>query len=80
MATIKYVVEIESINDFDTWGDASDILEFLKENDLIDYVDDYLDGLDFEFESATVLNDWVWFDCLNMLIEGEICDEDMNML
>ena len=65
--SIKYIVEINSIDDFDAWSGGLDMLNRVREAGKIKELDQLLDELQdcAPFESDTQLNDFLWFDLEN---------------
>ena len=65
--SIKYIIEIDSIDDFEAWGGGLTVLNRIREADKIKELDELLDELQecAPFESATQLNDFLWFDLEN---------------
>lgn len=63
---MKITMEM-SLYNFETWGGAVDTLERIKEADLCDELEEYLEGLYPDGISETTLNDILWFDADSIL-------------
>lgn len=65
--SIKYTVEINTIDDFEAWSGGLTMLNRVREAGKIQDLDNLLDELSScgGFESDTQLNDFLWFDLEN---------------
>lgn len=76
---IDYVVSMDSILDFDAWSGARPVLDDIAEDEDAEvYINDFLEE---ECRAGIVLtqtqiNDFLWFDACDMLVEAGIWDNE----
>ena len=65
--TIKYTVELDTIDNFDAWSGGLIMLNRVRDAGKIQELDNLLDELSCcgGFENDTQLNDFLWFDLEN---------------
>lgn len=83
---ISYTVGINNLHDFNAWSGGRQWLETFKEHpEAMDYLDSYLEYCSQEriIEgnpplTDTDINDFLWFDALDILVEEGYVDRDLN--
>lgn len=68
----------DSLNDFEPWSGAVSIYEQIMNDERArDYVECYLDeACDPRYWDETMVNDFIWFDVEELLIEAGIWEEE----
>lgn len=79
---ISYIVEIDSLYKFDAWSGGRSLLNVFKNHPrVMDYLNDYLEewSQDCSYPLTDIdINDFLWFDAVNLLVEEGYIDENMN--
>ena len=66
----------EGLEYFDPWGGAIQVYErIMDDNDARDYIDNYLEST-CDGWSETTVNDFIWFDVEQILIDSGIWEEE----
>lgn len=65
--TIKYTVELNTMNNFVAWGGGKDVLNLVRRAGMIFELDTLIEELQGDGEpwTETQLNDFLWFDLEN---------------
>lgn len=78
---IVYAKSLNSLYEFPAWSGGKYWLnEFIKHPDALVYLEDYLEDL-YEGGATftdTDINDFLWFDAFDMLVEEGFVDENMH--
>jgi hypothetical protein len=70
---MKYAIDFD-INSFEFWGGARQVIELVKEEDLLEEAESLIEtAFEGETPTATQINDYVWFYLEDDLLE--ICDK-----
>lgn len=75
---IQYMAAINSLYDFSFWGGARNQFNFIVEEGGIEAVD-YLEELLSDFEETlteTDINDFIWFEAYDLLVEEGFIEEE----
>lgn len=64
----------DSLNDFEAWGGAVNVYDRIMNDERARYyIEDYLDeACDPRYWDETMVNDFIWFDAEELLIEAGI--------
>lgn len=73
---MKITMEM-SLYNFEAWGGTVDTLERIKEADLCDELEEYLNELYPDGIDETTLNDILWFDADDILEALELPTDDV---
>lgn len=74
---IQYTTTINSLYDFSFWGGAEAWFKCIVEeggNEAVDFLDEYLS--DYGSLTKTDINDFIWFDAYDFLIENGYIKEN----
>lgn len=78
---IVYAKSLDSLSEFPAWSGGKHWLdEFEKHPDALVYLEDYLEDL-YEGGATftdTDINDFLWFDAFDILVEEGFVDSNMN--
>lgn len=70
--------DYDSLNDFEPWAGAIHVYErIMNDEEARDYIEDYLESsCDCQDWSETDINDFIWFDAEQFLIDEGIWEEE----
>ena len=76
--SFRVVKYYDSLEDFEPWGGAVQIYErIMNDKEARYYVEEYLSGLcHWEIWEDTTVNDFIWFDVEQILIEEGIWEDE----
>lgn len=68
----------ESLEDFEPWGGAAQIYErIMNDKEAREYIEDYLEiSCEDPDWDETIINDFIWFDAEQILIDAGIWEEE----
>lgn len=76
---IQYTTAINSLYEFSFWGGARNQFNFIVEeggSEAVDFLDEYLsEGFD-EVMSEIDINDFIWFEAYDLLVENGLIEEE----
>ena len=78
---IVYAKSLDSLSEFPAWSGGKHWLdEFVKHPAALEYLEDYIEERYAwgEAFTDTYLNDFLWFDAFDILVEAGYVDEDMH--
>lgn len=76
---IQYMTAINSLYEFSFWGGARNQFNFIVEeggSEAVDFLSEYLsEGFD-EILTETDINDFIWFEAYDLLVENGFIEEE----